>query len=56
MDQWGDLIRLSKLLEAEWRGAPVDCHEVRELAGHLLARHPEIRNVLGSVQRRMAGA
>ena len=54
MEQVQDMITLSRLLEAEWRGAEINRMEAHRLADKLLPHFPEISVTLTSVKKRMA--
>lgn len=47
------ILQLAKMLEAEFRGGPIDRRHARELAESLLPVVPELRSTLTSVRERM---
>lgn len=53
MNTHDEMIQLAQMLETEWKGGAVDRKRVSALAERLLPHHPELRNTLSSVRRRM---
>ncbi|MBC7953489.1 MAG: hypothetical protein H7Z12_16920 [Rhodospirillaceae bacterium] len=54
MATYDDMKQLAKMLETEFNSGTIDRVRARELADKLLPHHPELRNTLTSVHRRMS--